>query len=82
MSKPHRCPTCGARQSKVIYWGLPGRFCTACTTLMGPASYAAGIHFSGVLFFYYKSYPRAVVAWAWWELRETWKWLTNQEGER
>jgi hypothetical protein len=49
---------------------------------MGPASYAAGIHFSGVLFFYYKSYPRAVVAWAWWELRETWKWLTNQEGER
>lgn len=35
-----RCPFCGGKNhSKIIYLGLPGRFCLDCALLFGPASY-------------------------------------------
>ena len=34
------CPLCGRPMDKVIYFGLPGRFCQSCNALTGVAAYA------------------------------------------
>lgn len=57
------CPHCHAKMSKVIYAGLPGRFCEHCTMFMGIASWAARIHFNGVMMIYQGSYLRALWCW-------------------
>jgi len=37
------CPLCGAQMTKVIYFGLPGRLCEACSCVTGLASYAPAV---------------------------------------
>jgi hypothetical protein len=61
------CRLCGGENvNKVIYAGLPGRFCSACAALWGPAEWAARIHFNGALFMYTGLYVVAL-----------WHWLTG-----
>lgn len=48
--------------SKAIYAGLPGRYCTACSALTGPAFWLAQYWFNGAIVLYTGSYWR--VLWA------------------
>jgi hypothetical protein len=63
------CPNCHDDTVKVIYLGLPGRFCEACGTLSGLAAYAPPIatetpHGPMFAFMAYEgSYWRALWAW-------------------
>ncbi|HEU4408345.1 MAG TPA: hypothetical protein VFS43_23985 [Polyangiaceae bacterium] len=60
------CPRCGAPAMRVLYAGLPARFCSdeACNCMWGPGEWAArAFGFNGVLFPYEGSYLAALWAW-------------------
>ena len=59
------CPICGGPSMKVIYAALPARFCEdeACACMWGPGSWAADIHFDGVMARYEGGYLRALWRW-------------------
>lgn len=57
------CPECNAPLEKVIYAGLPGKICMKCCMILGLASYAAMILFTGRFMVYEGSYWRALWHW-------------------
>ena len=63
------CPMCSGQMSKVIYAGVPGRFCERCSLLDGAAAYVPPIvtetvHGPKFEFLIYEgSYWRALCYW-------------------
>ena len=60
-----RCPECGSDSLKVIYMGLPMRYCcnNACGNLWGFWSWICSIHFNGWFFIYDGSYLQGLLDW-------------------
>lgn len=60
-----RCPSCGSADiEKVIYAGLPARFCVECTAMWGFWSWVImHLPFNGRLFCYRGNYLSALIRW-------------------
>lgn len=66
-----KCPLCGSGSMKIIYYGLPMRFCEdeACNCMFGFWSFVAGhLPFNGFIMVYDGAYLPAL-----------WHWLTCRE---
>ena len=61
-----QCPNCGQESMKVIYYGLPMKFCSdeECNTMFGFWSFICPLlPFNGWLFVYEGSYIYALYLW-------------------
>jgi len=55
-----KCPACGEEASKIIYLGLPMKFCNHCSTMFGFWSWVPTLWFNGAVFCYEGNYLRAL----------------------